>query len=77
MIAAAAVPAIAVAGLFAIERESAVIETVRSWSMLRGARAGTRARLRDARSELATVLDETYAWLSAETPAPADAKMRN
>jgi 1-acyl-sn-glycerol-3-phosphate acyltransferase len=62
---AVAVPAVAVAGLFAIERETAVMETVRSWFMLRRARAGTRTRLRDARSDLAAVLDETYAWLAA------------
>ena len=76
-LAAAALPFIAVAALFAIERETAVVETVRSWWMLRRANAGTRARLRDARSELAAVLDETYEWLNAETPAPADARMPN
>ena len=65
LVAAAALPLIAVAALFAIERESAVIDTVRSWWMLRRAKAGTRARLRDARSELADVLDETYEWLAA------------
>ena len=75
MVAALAVPLVAVAALFAIERETAVIDTVRSWWMLRRAKAGTRARLRDARSELADVLDETYEWLSVETPSPADAKM--
>jgi glycerol-3-phosphate O-acyltransferase / dihydroxyacetone phosphate acyltransferase len=74
---AAALPLIAVAALFAIERETAVVETVRAWWMLRRAKAGTRARLRDTRSELAAVLDETYEWLSAETPAPADARMPN
>jgi hypothetical protein len=74
-VAGAAVPLVAVAGLFAIERETAVVETVRSWLMLRRAKAGTRERLRDARSELAAVLDETYEWLSAETPAPADGRM--
>jgi 1-acyl-sn-glycerol-3-phosphate acyltransferase len=74
---AAALPLLAVAALFAIERETAVLETVRSWWMLRRAKAGTRARLRDARSELATVLEETYEWLSAETPAPGDARTPN
>jgi hypothetical protein len=77
LVAAAAMPLIAVAALFAIERETAVIDVVRSWWMLPRAKAGTRARLRDARSELADVLDETYEWLSAETPSPADAKMPN
>jgi 1-acyl-sn-glycerol-3-phosphate acyltransferase len=65
LVAAVMVPLVAVAGLFAFERESAVIETVRSWRMLRRAKAGTRARLREARSELADVLDETYGWLTA------------
>jgi 1-acyl-sn-glycerol-3-phosphate acyltransferase len=77
LIAAAALPLTAVVALFAIERETAVIDTVRSWWMLRRAKAGTRARLRDARSELADVLDETYEWLNAETLAPEDAKMPN
>ena len=35
------------------------------------------AHVRDARSELAAVLEETYEWLSAETPSPADARMPN
>lgn len=65
VLAAVIVPLVALAGLFAFERETAVIETVRSWLMLRRAKAGTRARLRDARSELADVLDETYEWLAA------------
>jgi hypothetical protein len=77
VVTAAALPPIAVVALFAIERETAVIDTVRSWWMLRRAKAGTKARLRDARSELADVLDETYEWLNAERPSPADAKMPN
>ena len=52
---AAAVPLLAVAGLFAIEREAAVIETARSWLMLRRARHQSRARLKQARSELARI----------------------
>jgi 1-acyl-sn-glycerol-3-phosphate acyltransferase len=75
VVTAAALPPIAVVALFAIERETAVVDTVRSWWMLRRAKAGTRARLRDARSELADVLDEAYEWLNAEMPAPAAAKM--
>lgn len=57
------VPVIAVAGLFAIERESAVLEAVRAWFLLRRARHETRARLRRHRSELADVLDEVYGVL--------------
>jgi hypothetical protein len=54
----------AVAALFAIERESAVLETVRAWLLVRRARTGTRA-LRRQRSELADVLDEVYEWLKS------------
>ena len=52
------IPVLAVTGLFAIERESAVRDTVRAWFLLRRARHDTRARLRKHRSELADVLDE-------------------
>jgi len=55
----------------------AVLIAIPLMRLLRRAKAGTRARLRDTRSELAAVLDETYEWLSAETPAPADARMPN
>jgi hypothetical protein len=60
----AALPALAVAGLFAIERESAVIEAVRAWWLLRRSHQDTRETLRRRRSELADVLDEVNAWLS-------------
>jgi hypothetical protein len=67
------VPPFAVAALFAIERESAVLETVRAWWLTRRARTGTRA-LRRRRSELADVLDEVYEWLqSADAPPVASA----
>lgn len=58
-----ALPAIAVAGLFAIERESAVLDAVRAWFLLTRTRADTRARLRRRRSELADVLDEVNEWM--------------
>lgn len=74
---AAALPALAVAGLFAIERETAVADTVRAWWSLRRASRQTRARLRDARTGLAALLDEIYEWLSADRPAPEDARMPN
>ena len=51
-------PVVAVAALFAIERESAVIDAVRAWWLLRRAHRDTRARLRRRRSELADLLDE-------------------
>jgi glycerol-3-phosphate O-acyltransferase / dihydroxyacetone phosphate acyltransferase len=60
----ASMPILALAGLFAIERESAVIEAVRAWWLLRRAHQDTRERLRRRRSELADVLDEVYSWLS-------------
>ena len=56
-------PSLAVAGLFAIERESAVLDTVRAWFLLTRTKADTRERLRRRRSELADVLDEVNTWL--------------
>jgi len=56
-------PALAIAGLFAIERESAVLDAVRAWYLLTRTRADTRERLRRRRSELADVLEEVNAWL--------------
>jgi glycerol-3-phosphate O-acyltransferase/dihydroxyacetone phosphate acyltransferase len=56
-------PALAVAGLFAIERESAVLDAVRAWFLLTRTRADTRERLRRRRSELADVLDEVNEWM--------------
>ena len=56
-------PALAVGGLFAIERESAVLDAVRAWLLLTRTKADTRARLRRRRSELADVLDDVNSWL--------------
>ena len=64
-------PALAVAGLFAVERESAVLDTVRAWFLLTRTKADTRERLRRRRSELADVLDEVNSWL-AENALAAD-----
>jgi 1-acyl-sn-glycerol-3-phosphate acyltransferase len=58
------VPAVAVAALFALERESAVLDAVRAWWLLRRAHRDTRARLRRRRSELADLLDEVNQWLN-------------
>jgi hypothetical protein len=52
--------------LFAIERESAVIDAVRAWWLLNRASPGARRRLRRHRSELADVLDQVHAWLEAK-----------
>ena len=70
-------PLAAVAGLFAIERETAVLDTVRSWLLLRRARHHSRARLKETRTELAGLLDEIYEWLNAGTRAPAGGRTPN
>ena len=77
VIVACLLPVAAVGGLFAIERETAVIDTVRSWLLLRRARHSTRERLKETRSELAGVLDEISEWLSAEMRAPAGGRTPN
>jgi 1-acyl-sn-glycerol-3-phosphate acyltransferase len=57
-------PLLALAALFAIERESAVIDAVRAWLLLRRASGETRERLRRRRSELADVLDQVHDWMT-------------
>src|SRR4029453_15122001 len=64
--AAVLIPALAVAGLFAIERETAVADTIRAWWFLRRARRQTRARLKETRGELAALLAEIYEWSRPE-----------
>jgi 1-acyl-sn-glycerol-3-phosphate acyltransferase len=64
LIAGLALPFVAVSGLFAIERESAVRDAARAWFLLRRTKPDTRERLRRRRSELADVLDDVNAWLS-------------
>jgi hypothetical protein len=64
--AAIALPLFAIVALFAIERQSAVIDAVRAWFLLRRTHADTRKRLKRYRSDLADVLDEVHAWLSHE-----------
>lgn len=59
-----ALPALAVAGLFAVERETSAWRTARAWLALRGAREQTRATLRRRRAELAVVLDQIGAWVA-------------
>jgi glycerol-3-phosphate O-acyltransferase / dihydroxyacetone phosphate acyltransferase len=70
-------PVIAVAGLFAFEREAAVIDTARGWLLLRRARHQTRTRLKQARTDLAMLLDQAYEWVSGERPAPAAVQKPN
>jgi 1-acyl-sn-glycerol-3-phosphate acyltransferase len=64
LLAAFGLPVVAAAGLFAIERESAVRDAARAWFLLRRTKPDTRERLRRRRSELADVLDDVHAWLS-------------
>ena len=64
-ICASLLPLVALVSLFAIERQSAVLDAVKAWFLLRRARKETRERLRRRRSELADVLDEVYEWLNA------------
>jgi hypothetical protein len=59
-------PVLALASLVALEREAAVLDTVRSWLLLRRPGPDTRERLRRRRSELADVLDQVHQWLQAE-----------
>jgi 1-acyl-sn-glycerol-3-phosphate acyltransferase len=66
----AGVPALAIAGLFAIEREAAVVHAARSWLMLRRARHPARATLKQVRSEIADLLDAAHEWLTATSGTP-------
>ena len=60
---AVAIPVLAVVSLFAIERESAVFDTVRAWWSIQS-RGETRDRLKRRRSEIADVIEEVRAWLA-------------
>ena len=64
-----AVPVVAVASLFAVERESAVLDAIRAWLAIRRARFGAGV-LRRRRSELADVLDEAYEWVTSQASDP-------
>jgi 1-acyl-sn-glycerol-3-phosphate acyltransferase len=64
LITALLLPVIAVAALFALERESAVVDAVRAWLSIERAPAGARS-LRRRRSELADVFDEVREWLES------------
>jgi 1-acyl-sn-glycerol-3-phosphate acyltransferase len=58
-----AMPVMAVASLLAIERETAVVDAIRAWFLLRRTRRTAVQRLRKRRSELADLLDEVRSWL--------------
>lgn len=65
-----AIPPLALGSLFALERESAVADAVRSWFLLRRARQESRERLRRRRSELADVLDQVNGWIRSRSLSP-------
>ena len=69
VIVAIALPLVALASLFAVERESAVLDAVRAWIAIRRARFGAGV-LRRQRSELADVLDEAYEWVTSRASDP-------
>ena len=62
--AAILLPALGLAGIFALERELSAVRTARSWLALRGTHPNTRQRLRRHRAELADVLDQVNAAVS-------------
>jgi 1-acyl-sn-glycerol-3-phosphate acyltransferase len=62
----ALVPAIGVAGLFAIEREWSVARTVRAYAAVRRTPARAHARLRSSRAEIAAVIEQAYRWLQED-----------
>jgi 1-acyl-sn-glycerol-3-phosphate acyltransferase len=73
-------PVLAVAGMFSIERETAVWRTARSWLSLRSARPATREGLKRHRAELTTLLDQIHDWLNRDetgslAEAPTQAKV--
>ena len=55
--------ALAFAGVHAVEREAAVMRTVRAFFALRQTPLAARAALRRQRAALAAVLDQTHEWL--------------
>ena len=73
---AAGLVALAFAGVHAVEREAAVMRTVRAFFALRRTPLAARAALRRQRAALAAVLDQTHEWLQAgvtgEPVTPSD-----
>ena len=70
LLAGAGAVALAFGGVAAIERERAVLRTVRAFFALRQTPLAARARLRRQRAALADVLEQVHEWLGdrAETP---------
>lgn len=69
LLTAAGLPVLGLAALFAIEREAAVFEIVRSYLASRSTRDATEVRLMRRRAAIADLLDETYRWLGRGTQA--------
>lgn len=64
-------PGLAVAGLFAVERETSAWQTMRAWLGVRNARPATRRALKRRRAELASVMEQVYEWMAgAERRGP-------
>ena len=70
LLAGAGVVALAFGGVAAIEREQAVLRTVRAFFALRQTPLDARARLRRQRAALADVLDQVHEWLTAGETTP-------
>jgi len=65
-------PALAVAGLFALERESSAWQTARSWIAVRTAHTTTTKALKRRRAELAVVLEQVHEELSLKVRTNAE-----
>jgi hypothetical protein len=65
-----ALPVAAVAALFAIERETAVIDAASAWVAVQQASPRARRHLARTRSEIARLLDEVRDWMTVERPRP-------
>ena len=70
LLAGAGVVALAFGGVAAIERERAVLRTVRAFVALRQTPPAARARLRRQRAALADVLDQVHEWLGGRGETP-------
>ena len=56
-------PCLAIAGLFAIERETSARQTARAWLAVRSAHPTTKQALKRQRAELAGILEEARQWM--------------
>jgi glycerol-3-phosphate O-acyltransferase / dihydroxyacetone phosphate acyltransferase len=77
LIAMAALPAVAFAALFAVERETAVWRAVRGWLAVRRTSPRARGRLGRARDEIVEVLDQVREWLASPDGSAAESSLRD